>query len=203
MADMPPFPPDEPMDFADEGSPEPEIEGLLPPEEEEGGGNRTFLYAVGALVAFMLVMLLAFGAYAMLILPRQRAAKQTQAAQINAQNTQIAQAITQTAEALQWTPTPTETAVPTSTSTPLPSPTPVVARPSATPKPPQPAVDTAALAMTATAVYLAQAAPGTPTPTQLPSTGFGDVAQFPTLALAAVLLVALILVVRRLRVAQR
>ncbi len=203
MGDIPPFTPDDELDFLEE---EPEAKGLA---EAPPSDNRTFLYAVGALIGFMLLILLGFGVYAMMILPRQRAARQTQAAAISAQNTQIAQAITQTAQALSWTATPTATPVPT--ATPLPTATPVVALPTATPvmaapaAPAGPTVDTAALGATATAVYLTQvvAAQYTPTatPAALAQTGFADRMGLPGLVGTAVLLLLLIFVVRRLRAA--
>jgi LysM repeat protein len=66
----------------------------VPPEE---GNNRTFLLAIGALGAIVLVALLCLAAYAGLFLPRQRAAQQTQQATVLAQNTDVALGATQTA----------------------------------------------------------------------------------------------------------
>ena len=204
MGDIPPFTPDdeEGFDFLDEDATM--VEGETQPPE---GDNRSFLYAVGALVAFMLVMLLAFGAYAMLVLPKQRAARQTEAASINAQNTQIAQAITQTAEAMLWTatPSPTPPLTPTPSPTPAPTNTPVIVPQPVVTVAATPTVDTFSLGATATAVYLTQvAAPRvTPTATQLPITGVGDHLPFPTLAVTALVLLALILIARRLRMARQ
>ncbi|HEY58082.1 MAG TPA: LPXTG cell wall anchor domain-containing protein [Anaerolineae bacterium] len=198
---IPPLMPDDDLGFLDET----EAEGQ---PTEAAADNRTFLYAVGALVAFMLIALLAMGAYAMLVLPRQRAARATQAAAINAQNTQIALAITQTAQAQAWTPTPTVTNTPAPTATPLPqpTPTPVVAAAATTPPPSAPTVDVAALGATATAVYLTQVAAAnlTPmaTPSQLPTTGFADQTGLPTLVALALGLLLLIVVVRRLRLSR-
>lgn len=196
---IPPLMPDDDLDFLDDS----EAQGQQP-AAEAAADNRTFLYAVGALVAFMLIALLAMGAYAMLVLPRQRAARATEAAAINAQNTQIALAITQTAQAQLWTATPTVTNTPTPTETPAPqpSPTPVVAAAPGTPTS-APTVDVAALGATATAVYLTQVAAAnltpTPTPAQLPTTGFADKTGLPTLMALALGLLLLIVVVRRLR----
>ena len=69
------------------------------PGGEEGGNNRTFLITVGVLGLIVLIALLCLAVYAGLVLPRQRqAAADQQAAQL-VQNTQIAQAATETAAA--------------------------------------------------------------------------------------------------------
>ncbi len=201
---IPPLMPDDDLGFIDEAA-----TGEGPTAGGPSPDNRTFLYAVGALVGFMLIALLAMGAYAMVVLPRQRAARATQAAAINAQNTQIALAITQTAQAQVWTPTPTvtNTPAPTATPSPMPSPTPVVAQPTTPPAPQAPTMNVASLAATATAVYLTQVAAAnltpTATPSQLPTTGFADQAHLPTLVSLALLLLVFIFFVRRLRLARR
>ena len=198
----PPLMPDDDLDFLDESEAEEQ-------PAEAAADNRTFLYAVGALVAFMLIALLAMGAYAMLVLPRQRAARATQAVAINAQNTQIALAITQTAQAQSWTPTPTVTNTPlptaTATARPQSTPTPVVA--AGTTPTAAPTVNVAALGATATAVYLTQVAAAnltpTPAPTQLPTTGFADRTGLPTLVALALGLLLIIVIARRWRLGRR
>jgi LysM repeat protein len=67
------------------------------PGGDEGGNNRTFLLAVGVLGAIVLVALLCLAVYAGFILPRQRQAAAAQQAAQLVQNTQIAQAATETA----------------------------------------------------------------------------------------------------------
>jgi hypothetical protein len=124
-----------------------EVEG--PPPEESS--NRLFIILAVLLGSIFIVGLLCIGLYAVFIGPRTASVRQTEAAQINAQNTQIvaqntqvadqmtqaflagqetqiAQAATATEEAIPdtATPEPTNTLViaPTSTDTPLPTDTP-------------------------------------------------------------------------------
>jgi LysM repeat protein len=69
------------------------------PGGDEGGSNRTFLLAVGVLGGIVLIALLCLAVYAGFLLPRQRQAAAAQQAAQLVQNTQIAQAATQTAAA--------------------------------------------------------------------------------------------------------
>ncbi|RLD00452.1 MAG: hypothetical protein DRI46_07365 [Chloroflexi bacterium] len=174
------------------------------------GSNRTFLVVAGILGGILLIALLAIAAYAVLILPGRDTNQQTQAAEINATNTAVAEGAQLTAVARQVTFTPTFTATlpPTETHTPAPSSTstPVLA-PTNSPVPDggTPAA-TADLAATATvAALLTQQAGGadTPTPiptsTALPDTGFADDFGVPGLALIAGVLLVIIILSRRLR----
>jgi LPXTG-motif cell wall-anchored protein len=77
-----------------------------PPPEESG--NRTFLIVAGILGAITVVTLVCIVAYAMIYLPRRQGQQATQVAQVNAQNTAMAQAITQTSVAGAYTATPTK-----------------------------------------------------------------------------------------------
>lgn len=179
--------------------------GPLGEEMPEGGApegdNRTFLILVAAMGGFTLLALLALGLYAMVIRPRQVSARQTQVAEINAQNTQVVAALTQTAVAASWTPTFTPSPPPTNTPIPTPtaSPTPViVSQPPITPTL-TPTLDLSNLQLTSTAVALTQAAAVTPNPTSLPTTGFADEVGLPGLLLAALVLLGVILLARRLR----
>ncbi len=175
-------------------------------EEESGSapssrppGNRNFLVAVGLLGVIFLLALVALIAYAVLFLPGQRAARQEQAALINAQNTATAMAATQQAA--------TEFALMTPSVTPLPSPTAVVVFATETPEPE--ATDTPEVeailaaemnARTQTvAALLTQAAAGGATATALPSAGFVDDLGVPGLVGLSLLLIAVIFLVRRLR----
>lgn len=56
----------------------------------EGNSNRTFIILAGLLVAVFFLGVLCIGGYALFIGPRLTAARQAQAATVNAQNTQIA-----------------------------------------------------------------------------------------------------------------
>lgn len=172
------------------------------------GSNRTFLIVAGILGGILLIALLAIAAYAILILPNRGTNQQTQAAEINATNTAIAEGAQLTAIARQVTFTPTFTATlpPTATATPAPTSTstPVLA-PTNTADPddgPTETPDTAATA-TVAALLTQQAAGDEPTPvptsTALPDTGFADDFGVPGLALIAGVLLVIIILSRRLR----
>ncbi len=190
--------------FEEEGPPEEE-------EEEEGlTANRTFIFAVAGLVLFMLVALCFMGTYALVIRPRQQAARATQVAMIT--QTAEAQAVlaaAQTATAqyvLAQTATaqaqPTATPTPTATFTPRPSPTPVVAKATDTPsltatQTPTPGLNLLAIQQAATQTALALTAG---VEAQLPATGFGtDGGNLWLWGVLALLLLVLIVVLRRLR----
>lgn len=172
------------------------------------GSNRTFLIVAGVLGGILLIALLAIAAYAILILPGRGTGQQTQAAEINATNTAIAQEAQLTAVAWQVTLTPTFTATlePTATNTPVPSITssPVVA-PTNTPVPEDgtPATPDTAATATVAALLTQQAAADEPTPiptsTALPDTGFADDFGVPGLFLIAGVLLVIIILSRRLR----
>ncbi len=174
-------------DFGSEDAP--------PPEES---GNRTFLIVAGILGAVTILALICIVAYAMYFLPRQRSQQATQVAELNAQNTAVALAITQTSAAAFFTLTPTQTSTPepfTATS----SPTPLLAVPTNTPVPtddPRTATVAALLTQAAEAQLTVQ-----PTSTALPSTGFMDEVGIPGLMGMAILLIVVIFLARRLRTA--
>ena len=152
-----------------------------PPLKEESN-NRTFIIAAGILAGVVFLSIACMAAYALVILPRQKAATAAQEATIQAQNAQVAQAMTQTAEAAAWTPTA------------LPSPTPVLAVLNSPTAVVNPLVATNAALQT-------QAALATPTVTAtaaMPQTGFANEVGLPGLVILAVALVV-ILLARRLR----
>lgn len=168
-----------------------------PPPEESS--NRTFLIILLVGVAAIVLTLVCMIGYLVTQGRQTTSERQTQVAEINEQNTAVAQAISQTAIAQAWTSTPTITPLPaTATSTP----TPVLAVPTNT--------ATTQLEVTATTdprtatveALLTLSAGGTlpgPTPTGLPDTGFmDDVGAIGLIAGALVLLVVIILA-RRLR----
>lgn len=161
-----------------------------PPEENS---NRTFLIVAGILGGIVLLSIACLAGYALLILPGQRTAKQ---AAVNAQETQgaqIAGALTATFQA---------GVLPTMTLTPLPSQTPVLALPAVTDTPALPTSDPATGTVGA-ALTLAANSQLTIVPTSsiLPKSGIADQYGFPGLLIATVVLVAVIFLARRLRIA--
>ena len=167
-------------------------------EDGNGGGSRTFLVVAGILGAITLLALLCIALYAFVFLPTRRSQQAQQVAQLNAQNTQVAQAITSTAAAAAFTYTPTATRIPpTATRTP----TPVVAIPTRT----QVVVVDARTATVAALLTQAAGLQKTPTAqatsTALPKTGFAEDVGVPGMLGLAALLIAVIFLARRLRLA--
>lgn len=168
--------------------------GGPPPEE---ASNRTFLIAAGILGGLTLLSLICMAIYAIVIVPRNRAGSATQAALILTQNAEVNQALTATAEAAARRPTATPS--PTASQTPTITPTPVVVEDTEEPGGPT------GQDLTATVAYLltqaAQTQTVTPTATGLPDTGFADDVGVPGMLAMAVVLVAVIFLVRRMRAA--
>ena len=163
-----------------------------PPEESS---NRTFLIAAGVLGGIILLTLcVVVVIYFSAILP-QNTARQTQSA-IETQNAgTIDDALTATAVAFDLSQTPqiTDTLFPTDT--------PVVAQPSATNTleftlTPDPATATVGAGLTQVA---ASTSTVVLTSTALPTSGFADEVGLPGLVIAAMVLVAIIFLARRLR----
>lgn len=174
------------------------------PEGGEGG-NKTFTIVAGILGGLIFLSLLCLAVMAFWVVPQQNAAKEATRVARETQNAEIAQAITATYEASLWTPTPEPATA-----------TPVVAIATDTPAQWSAAqIQTATIAALNTQVALAQRTPtsaamaGTAMAmgtvwaagTALPQGGFADEANLPTLVIVSVLLVAVILLVRRLRLA--
>jgi hypothetical protein len=156
--------------------------GEEPPEEsQDRGGNRVFSIIALGLVGFILIGLLGIAFYFIRIKPQRDREEIARITQAVAEQTEIAR---ETALAPTHTPLPTSTPVPTSTQLPTP-----------TPK----ATNTLVVSTPGTAV------PGVaPTPTRTPvgvgptpATGIGGLGA----VAAAVGLVAVILVARKLRLA--
>ncbi len=185
-------------------------------EEEKPGGNRGFMLAVGIIAAVVVLMVILGVVYAFVIAPNARASQSQQVAQVNAQNTAIAMQGTATEmynEAMRAQKA-TLDAMPTATKPP--TNTPVVAPTHTnTPAPTQPPAATAANGQTETVVAFSTMAAGTltaqatlgltpqPTATGLADTGIMDEIGFPWVIGLAVLLVVVIIVSRRLRMAGR
>ncbi len=190
--------------FGDES----DFSALPTPSAPQGGegGNRTFAVVAGILGGLIFLSLLCLAVMAFWIVPRQNAAKEATRAARETENAVIAQAITATYEASLWTPTPEPA-----------TPTPVVAMATDTPAQWSAAqIQTATVAALNTQVALAQRTPtsaamaGTAaamgtlwaasTPV-LPQGGFADEANLPVLLLVTVVLLGIIWIVRRLRLA--
>jgi len=169
-----------------------------PPLKEESN-NRTFIIAAGILAGVVFLSIACMAAYALVILPRQKAATAAQEATIQAQNAQVAQAMTQTAEVAVWSPTALPSPLATATNTPKPTlyPTPVVALATAASTATS-TLDPMALLATQTAIAN-KTATVMVTATALAKTGFADEFGLPGMIVLAVVLVVVILLARRLR----
>lgn len=178
--------------------------GENPPEES---GNRLFLIIAGILGGIAILTLICIATYALVYLPRVKQAQESNKATVDAQNTQVAVIIEQTRTAAAiaaFTDTPTSSPVPpTVTETLVPTQVVAVATTPVSPFftfPPE----------TATALALLEtlnAVPGTPTQSQratgtpqLSNTGIADEFGLPVLLSAAVILILVFVVARRLRV---
>ena len=162
-----------------------------PPPEESS--NRTFMVAAGILGGIVLLSIAALAGYALLILPSQRGAQQQAATAQAVQNAQVAQALTATAQAVNF---------PTATLPPAPSQTPVIAQATATLPPPSTVTPDPATATVGAALTQAALAQLTvvATSTALPGTGLADQYGAPGLVIAGMVLIAVIFLARRLRV---
>lgn len=167
---------------------DPEFDDPNPPEESS---NRTFLFVAGALGLLVLLGLLCIGGYVFFRNSSNQQAESTAIVQVTQQQATVQAGVTQTivAQNLTQTAAVTNTVPPTNT--------PVIAQATATASPtPDPATATVAAAFTQLAVSTQTIIP---TSTALPNTGFVDEFGAPGLMLAAVALVAVIFLVRRLR----
>ena len=202
-------------------------DGEAPQPEEGTTSNRTFILLAIPHVLVFLCIAGALGYYALVFAPQQRHSKETQVANVIMQNnTQIAiqtKAAQQppTATLAPTLPPPTDTEqAKTPQAGSIASPTPLLAgAPSDTPvpEPTNTVANTPAGAAVSSPTPLGgatkvgpTATPGksptplvgglkTATPTQLPGTGFADEAGVPVLVVVALGLVAVAVVVRRLR----
>ena len=173
----------EPIDddvFEDDGAP-------------EESNNRTFLFVAGGLGVLILVVLLCVVGYVFLNLNSNQANEATAQVQAAAQEATVQAALTQTAVVVALTQT-----VEASVTVP-PTSTPVIAEATATfTETPNPATATVGAAFTQIAVSTQTIIP---TSTALPNTGFADEVGLPGMFAAALALVAVIFLVRRLRAA--
>lgn len=199
---------------------------------EDVGTNRTFLIAAAGLGIIFIIALIAIVGVVFLWRPAQQSASLTQIAARQAENAAIEatnSAIQTEAARPTDTPPPTDTPVPSDTPVPTETPAPPTetpAPPSETPAPTDtagtpegPAQATASptrlggtAAATGTGVRTATPIVGaltrtpataTATPRQLSNTGFADDLGLPGLIALALGLVAVVIIVRRLRVSLR
>jgi hypothetical protein len=176
-------------------------------EQPEESNNRTFLFAmlaIGGLVFVVLLCIVGYFVYSRMSggTPSAEMLAQTQAAATQNIDAQVQAGLTGTSMAA----TAMASALPP-TNTPTPSPTPVVALPTDTPDlgTPDPATATIAAALTQaaaitqTVVLTSTAIP--PASAALPNSGFFDEVGLPLLGGMTLLLIAVIIVARRLRAA--
>jgi hypothetical protein len=171
---------------------EPSVEEAGPPPAEPS--NRAFVIVAGILGAILLLSLICVAAYAFLILPINKRAQATSNAAAIARATDVAMSMQQTALALAWTSTPTQVKA---TKTPVLTNTAVVAMATT----PEPSADsrTATIAALLTQQASAQKTVVPTTTAALPTGGFADQYGIPGLVGLAVILVAVIILARRLR----
>jgi hypothetical protein len=194
-------------------------------EEESGSGgeppkpgrNRTFVVSLGIVAFIFLLSLVALAVVAAIILPQNRIKRENQQAVIYAQNTATAYAITQQSRSNLTSPGQLSTAVPLPTAqkpTAVPTKTAVFIGPSSTPQPLaalggglDSRTATVAALLTQAALSGVTAAPAATypvyDPTALASTGFADEVGLPLLVGAAVVLVIVIILVRRMRLSTK
>jgi hypothetical protein len=208
------------MAFIDDtGTPDfntaPEIPTPEPPKEPGEKNNKTFVMVAGGLGALILLSLIGL-VVVFLNQPNRNKAKDAERAAIETQNAGMAMALTTTADAALWTPTSLPSPVPTETV--QPTDTPVVAIVSESPTSAMSfnQIQTATMAALNTQVFLAQLTPtstsaaalagtaqaagaGTPSATALPASGIGDQLGVSGMVVAAIALLAVILLARRLR----
>ncbi len=182
--------------------------GEAPPEES---GNRTFLVIAGILGAVAVLALVSIAAYAMMILPGQRSARESYQATLNVQNTEVAQIINMTSTAAVKAAADMANATSTpepQTATPTTAPTSVVAVAAQNTATPTMRWEMAtATVLNATIMANAEQYSATSTAqaamvTQvIPDTGFADEAGLPALLGMSLLLAGVIFVARKLRTA--
>jgi LPXTG-motif cell wall-anchored protein len=181
--------------------------GEYEPEPPKRRGNRTFLIAIAIVGIIFVIALILLLLVAPKLLANQRLAQQEQAAQINAANTATAMYATSMAQLAQATKTPTRTVVAASGGA-VPTKTPVVVIQQNTPMGSGGSGLSASELATVSALQTQMAGrgvSGTPgaTSTALPSTGFADEVGLPMMAGLAIILVAVIVLSRKLRMNTR
>jgi hypothetical protein len=176
--------------------------GDYEPEPPKRRGNRTFLIAIAIVGIIFVIALILLLLVAPKLLADQRLAQQEQAAQINAANTATAMYATSMAQLAQATKTPMPTVAAAGGA--APTKTPVVVIQQNTPMGAGGSGLSASELATVSALQTEMAGrgvSGTPgvAATALPSAGFADDVGLPMMAGLAIILVAVIVLSRRLR----
>lgn len=179
-------------------------------EPSKPGGNRTFVVSLGIVAFIFLLSLVALAVVAAIILPQQRVKRENQQAVIYAQNTATAYAATQAnliAPALRHSPTPEPLKAQEQ-----PTNTPVMVQPTVAPQSLalggglDSRTATVAALLTQAALSGVTAAPAATYPvvaaTTLPNAGFADDIRLPLVIGLALILVIIIVLSRRLRMAK-
>jgi len=178
--------------------------GGYEPEPEKPRKNRTFLIAIAIVGIVFVIALILLLLVAPKLLADQRAAQQEQAARINAANTATAMAATSMAQQLATMAAVTE-APPAAAA--APTKTPVVVILENTPVASGGSGLSASELATVSALQTEMAARGAGTPapgaTELPNAGWADEVGLPMMAGLAIILVAVIILSRRLRLNSR
>ncbi|MBT3321010.1 MAG: hypothetical protein HN392_01870 [Anaerolineae bacterium] len=180
-------------DFEDE-----EGEAFVDEEETlpEETSNRTFIIAASVLGGIILLALACVAIYALVVLPQQRAASLEANEAASAQETEVVQMLTESANSTALAQTPL--ASPSPIFSPTASPTPVVAvatdTPTATPNIAATGTIAAALTQAADAILTI-----VPTSSALPDGGFADDVGIPGLVMMMFVFIAVIFFARRLR----
>jgi len=170
-------------------------EAETPPEESS---NRTFLIVAGVLGGIVLLSIICVALIWFVYRPQLTAQSEIQNAAATQQG-QINSALTSTALSFQLSLTPQ------ASTTPLPTNTSVVAQPLATNTPditstPDPATSTVIAGLTKVAGSTMTIFP---TSSTLPTTGFADEVGLPGMVIAAMVLIAVIFLARRMRSAPK
>jgi len=177
---------------------ETEEQGSPPPEQSS---NRNFYIVAGVLGAIMILTLICTAVYAMVILPGNQRAQQTERARIETENAVMALSVKQTEDASKWTPTsaPSATRPPATATSTATSVVATATRASATEQSEadvDPRTATVAALLTQAAEVQSTVFP---TSTLLPDSGFADDVGLPGMLGMGILLVVVIFLARRLR----
>ena len=162
----------------------------------EESSNRTFIIAASVLGGIILLALICVAAYAMISVPKQEESADNAVASQVALNTQVAQGLTETAEAdtLAQAAASSPTAIASATA----SATPVISLATETPTQ---TPDTASTGTVAAALTQAGQAILTivPTSSALPNSGFADDVGIPGIVALTIVFIAIIFFARKLR----
>ncbi len=188
-----------------------EEEAATTGESSKPSGNRNFVVSLGIVAFIFLLSLVALAVVAAIILPQNRIKRENQQAVVYAQNTATSYAATQQALNL-IAPGLLETRTPVPPDAEQPTNTPVAIEPTSTPQAlamgggMDSRTATVAALLTQAALSGVTAAPAATYPvaaaTTLPNAGFADDIRLPLMVGAALILVVVIFLARRMRTAK-